>query len=82
MNPTDTLAADGGRYARKSYRRSGLSGVQLPMVSLGFWQNFGGDPTIRAAALDRKLVILDKPTAALSVALQRGRTPRQAAAGG
>jgi L-glyceraldehyde 3-phosphate reductase len=25
------------------YRRSGRSGVDLPMVSLGFWQNFGGD---------------------------------------
>jgi L-glyceraldehyde 3-phosphate reductase len=25
------------------YRRSGRSGVELPMVSLGFWQNFGDD---------------------------------------
>src|SRR5436305_10966477 len=25
------------------YRRSGRSGLQLPAVSLGLWQNFGGD---------------------------------------
>jgi L-glyceraldehyde 3-phosphate reductase len=31
------------RYARMTYRRSGRSGLQLPMVSLGLWQNFGHD---------------------------------------
>jgi len=31
------------RYERMTYRRSGRSGVQLPMVSLGLWQNFGHD---------------------------------------
>jgi L-glyceraldehyde 3-phosphate reductase len=31
------------RYERMSYRRSGRSGLQLPMVSLGLWQNFGHD---------------------------------------
>src|SRR3954447_11522829 len=31
------------RYARMTYRRCGRSGVQLPAVSLGLWQNFGGD---------------------------------------
>src|SRR3954468_17549927 len=25
------------------YRRSGRSGLQLPAISLGLWQNFGGD---------------------------------------
>jgi L-glyceraldehyde 3-phosphate reductase len=30
-----------GRYERMSYRRSGRSGLQLPAVSLGLWQNFG-----------------------------------------
>src|SRR4051812_3602514 len=25
------------------YRRSGRSGLELPLVSLGLWQNFGGD---------------------------------------
>ena len=25
------------------YRRSGRSGLKLPAISLGLWQNFGGD---------------------------------------
>jgi len=25
------------------YNRSGRSGLKLPAVSLGLWQNFGGD---------------------------------------
>jgi L-glyceraldehyde 3-phosphate reductase len=31
------------RYERMQYRRSGLSGLQLPAVSLGLWNNFGHD---------------------------------------
>jgi len=31
------------RYERMKYRRSGRSGVQLPALSLGLWNNFGGD---------------------------------------
>jgi L-glyceraldehyde 3-phosphate reductase len=31
------------RYDRIPYRRSGRSGLQLPAISLGFWQNFGHD---------------------------------------
>ena len=34
-------AAD--RYDRMTYNRCGRSGLQLPGVSLGLWQNFGGD---------------------------------------
>jgi L-glyceraldehyde 3-phosphate reductase len=29
------------RYERMSYRRCGRSGLQLPAISLGLWQNFG-----------------------------------------
>jgi L-glyceraldehyde 3-phosphate reductase len=36
------LAAD-SRYDRMQYRRSGRSGLDLPLISLGLWQNFGGD---------------------------------------
>jgi L-glyceraldehyde 3-phosphate reductase len=36
---TSTPAAD--RYDRMLYRRSGRSGLLLPAVSLGLWQNFG-----------------------------------------
>jgi L-glyceraldehyde 3-phosphate reductase len=31
------------RYEKMRYRRSGRSGLQLPAVSLGLWQNFGYD---------------------------------------
>jgi L-glyceraldehyde 3-phosphate reductase len=31
------------RYDKMRYRRSGRSGLQLPAVSLGLWQNFGYD---------------------------------------
>ncbi len=30
------------RYAKMTYRRSGRSGLLLPGISLGLWQNFGG----------------------------------------
>jgi len=32
-----------GRYDAMSYRRVGRSGLRLPAISLGLWQNFGGD---------------------------------------
>ncbi len=35
-----TAAAD--RYASMPYRRTGRSGLDLPAISLGLWQNFGG----------------------------------------
>jgi hypothetical protein len=31
------------RYLRMFYRRCGRSGIQLPAVTLGLWQNFGAD---------------------------------------
>ena len=31
------------RYERMQYRRSGRSGLQLPALSLGLWNNFGDD---------------------------------------
>jgi L-glyceraldehyde 3-phosphate reductase len=31
------------RYERMQYRRSGESGIQLPVLSLGLWNNFGDD---------------------------------------
>jgi L-glyceraldehyde 3-phosphate reductase len=34
---------DPARYDTMRYRRSGRSGVLLPAVSLGLWQNFGGE---------------------------------------
>jgi L-glyceraldehyde 3-phosphate reductase len=39
---TRYLAAD-TRYESMPYRRCGRSGLQLPEISLGLWQNFGDD---------------------------------------
>src|ERR1700730_10062487 len=40
------MMQDGDRYTRMAYRRSGRSGLLLPAITLGLWQNFGGDPPI------------------------------------
>ena len=34
--------ADSARYEKMTYRRCGRSGLDLPAISLGLWQNFGG----------------------------------------
>jgi L-glyceraldehyde 3-phosphate reductase len=40
----DQYRADPDRYdARMPYRRCGRSGLDLPLISLGLWQNFGGE---------------------------------------
>src|SRR3954451_13367850 len=36
-----TYLPDPDRYERMRYRRSGRSGIKLPEMSLGLWQNFG-----------------------------------------
>jgi len=36
-----TYTANSQRYNGMQYRRSGKSGIQLPALSLGLWQNFG-----------------------------------------
>ncbi|NHC45359.1 L-glyceraldehyde 3-phosphate reductase [Motilibacter aurantiacus] len=38
-----TYVAADDRYDRMPYRRTGRSGLKLPALSLGLWQNFGGD---------------------------------------
>jgi L-glyceraldehyde 3-phosphate reductase len=44
-----------GRYDRMEYRRCGRSGLLLPAISLGLWQNFGGDaPLERSRAIVRR----------------------------
>jgi L-glyceraldehyde 3-phosphate reductase len=48
-----TYLPDAGRYEHMQYRRSGRSGLQLPAVSLGLWQNFGAD---RALETSRAIV--------------------------
>lgn len=41
------LAAE-DRYDRMIYRRTGRSGLTLPLLSLGLWQNFGDDRALDA----------------------------------
>lgn len=41
-----TYAAHADRYSQTSYRRCGRSGIDLPAVSLGLWQNFGDETPI------------------------------------
>ena len=39
-----TYVADAARYdGSMQYRRTGRSGLDLPLLSLGFWHNFGDD---------------------------------------
>ena len=50
-----TFAPALNRYDRMQYRRSGRSGLQLPEVSLGLWNNFGHDrPYEDARAIVRR----------------------------
>src|SRR3954451_2966807 len=44
MAISNPYVAEGDRYdGRMPYRRCGRSGLDLPAVSLGLWQNFGGE---------------------------------------
>jgi L-glyceraldehyde 3-phosphate reductase len=50
-----TYVAAGDRYSRLPYRRCGRSGIMLPEVSLGLWQNFGdGKPIDEQRAILRR----------------------------
>src|SRR5205807_3876742 len=53
MHQRVSYAPAEGRYERMTYRRSGRSGLQLPAVALGLWQNFGHD---RALDTSRAIV--------------------------
>ena len=47
--------ANPNRYTTMQYRRCGSSGIRLPLISLGLWQNFGGyDPFETARAMLHK----------------------------
>jgi L-glyceraldehyde 3-phosphate reductase len=58
FDPANALApyvADPDRYERMPYRRVGRSGLQLPLISLGLWQNFGDDrPLANSRAILRR----------------------------
>jgi aryl-alcohol dehydrogenase-like predicted oxidoreductase len=52
LGPVRYFAAP-DRYEEMLYRRCGHSGIQLPVISLGLWQNFGDD---RPLATSRAIV--------------------------
>ncbi|GAB1422387.1 aldo/keto reductase [Anaerolineales bacterium] len=58
-------SANENRYEKMEYRRAGRSGLQLPIISLGLWHNFGDkdlDATAREmlrAAFDRGIIHFD-----------------------
>ncbi len=58
LGPTTYVpAAD--RYERIGYRRCGRSGLRLPLISLGLWQNFGDDrPLADSRAILRRALDL------------------------
>src|SRR3989440_5007700 len=43
------MMQDGDRYTRMPYRRTGRSGLLLPAISLGLWQNFGSTRPLETA---------------------------------
>jgi L-glyceraldehyde 3-phosphate reductase len=43
IGPASVYAPDPDRYEKLQYRRCGRSGLKLPPISLGLWQNFGDD---------------------------------------
>jgi L-glyceraldehyde 3-phosphate reductase len=54
LGPTLYVPAD-DRYEAMQYRRCGRSGLQLPAISLGLWQNFGDDrPLANSRAILRR----------------------------
>jgi L-glyceraldehyde 3-phosphate reductase len=54
LGPTLYVPA-GDRYEQIPYRRCGRSGLQLPAISLGLWQNFGDDrPLANSRAMLRR----------------------------
>src|SRR3546814_19833328 len=66
MSWSPPYAADPDRYdGRMPYRRCGHSGLDLPAISLGLWQNFGGADVFETGramlrrAFDRGVTQLD-----------------------
>jgi len=52
---TSPYLADSERYESMPYRRVGASGLTLPAISLGLWQNFGDDrPLATQRAIARR----------------------------
>ncbi|MFQ3220271.1 MAG: L-glyceraldehyde 3-phosphate reductase [Paraglaciecola sp.] len=49
QDPNPLYLANASRYQSMSYQRCGKSGLQLPRLSLGLWQNFGAVDSLQNA---------------------------------
>ena len=82
LRMTYVPAAD--RYERMTYNRCGRSGLLLPAISLGLWQNFGGDRPLETQPRDRAPRVRPRrhalrPGQQLRAALRLGRGDLRAA---
>jgi L-glyceraldehyde 3-phosphate reductase len=65
MTPAVDYTAADQRYEQMTYRRCGASGLKLPAVSLGLWQNFGHERPLETSrailrrAFDRGITHFD-----------------------
>ncbi|HEY5809777.1 MAG TPA: L-glyceraldehyde 3-phosphate reductase [Povalibacter sp.] len=69
--------ADPTRYQQMTYARSGRSGLKLPKLSLGLWQNFGGS-ALRDNARDMILKAFDHGITHFDLANNYGPPPGSA----
>jgi L-glyceraldehyde 3-phosphate reductase len=77
MEKTTAYQADPGRYEGMIFRRCGRSGLQLPILSLGLWQNFGGS-SLRAEVRDMLLGAFDNGITHFDLANNYGPPPGSA----
>ena len=70
-----TYVAAADRYDRMTYSRCGSSGLKLPAVSLGLWQNFGGDRPLET----RRAIARGRSTWASRTSTSRTTTGRRTA---
>ena len=72
------------RYDRMPYHRCGRSGLLLPAISLGLWQNFGGDRAARDAAARSCAApsTSASPTSTSPTTTARRTAPRRRTSGG
>ena len=49
MNSLSDYQPANGRYDRMPYKYCGKSGLQLPLISLGLWHNFGSVDDLKIA---------------------------------
>jgi L-glyceraldehyde 3-phosphate reductase len=72
-----TYLANPARYQNMTYRRCGKSGIKLPAISLGLWQNFG-DVDVFANSRDILTLAFDSGITHFDLANNYGPSPGSA----